>query len=1279
MEQTGFYLTRRNKWLLGVLVPATLLAGTSLWLLATTSGLRWLIGIAERQSGGSMAVQGVQGALLQAVDMERLDLRGDGWRMVLHGVQVQWRSSALWRGRLDILHLTVQQAEVWSWSTSQPAQLPDNLRLPLAVEVAQIDVLQLHVFNGKHTTSPAWQAGGIQAHYRGDAQRHELAIERLHLAEGVVSARMQLAAQRPFVLQAQGKGDLTLPGRAGPLHWSANAGGDLQQFELQLAGGAEQMKIAAAATLTPYANNPVTRASVDFNAADPRLFDAAAPAARLSGRVELRGGKDGLLEGTLHLSNSAATSLDQNGLPLLSAVAHLHLFPARWQVTQLHLTLEHGGDASGELEWQPEKDAGTAQLTVQGLDPAALDGRLPQMSLQGSIALQGGGKQQRAVLELADARYALHAELLRQGAQLELSGLRLTHGDTVLEGQGHLAFDRRRTFRLASRLRKLNLAEYVATPPTDLNAVLEISGALLPEPQGALRFDLSDSRFGGYAIGGNGNLEFAGTHRLAGTMQALLGDNHLSLDVAQGTAADHLRFVLDAPRLEQLGSGMGGQLAGEAVLTGAQDAPAWRFSVSGKELQFSGHSVELFNAAGVLGEQALELRGDLSGYHRPGGMAVQRAQLELHGARAQHKLDMAAQIAQGNEAVEQVNLSAQGGFSVPSGNWKELQWRGEIGRFDGAGAIAFRLLAAAPLGLSAHAATLGGAHLLIGGGQVHLAETQWTPQRWRSSGSFDGIGVRAMNLAHAGVATEALASMRFGGRWAVDRDAHWRGDLQMWRESGDWLADAQAGTGLGLHRLRLSARCEHDLLETALDASGERLGELAAKVAVPLTQAGEAWRIAPEAPLAGHVHLEAPDISWLGPMLDGNLQSAGQLGVDADVTGTFLTPRLRGAVQGKGLMLALLDQGVRLEQGSLSLRLDERSLYVDTLSFVAPYQAAPEDRLLGDFRLPGNAGSLSASGRIDLEGGDGDLRIVADKVPLAQRADRWVVVSGAGHARYAQHALQLGGDIHADAGLINQPVSDRPRWSHDVQIVGQEKAVRGGTENAVNATFDLGEHFFLRASGLEARLAGKLEMHGDPGEKIRVVGIIAAQDAVFDAYGQRLQVERGLVNFNGPLDDPGLNILALRKGLSVEAGVEIGGTARNPQVHLVSTPNVPDAEKLSWIVLGRVPDSNGIDSSLLLAAAGNIMGGSSAGQLGRALGVDELSLQQQAGTGDPLANQKLTVGKRLSRRAYLSYEQGLSDVSGVTKLTYTLTPRITLVTRTGLEDALDLVYSFRFY
>jgi translocation and assembly module TamB len=174
-------------------------------------------------------------------------------------------------------------------------------------------------------------------------------------------------------------------------------------------------------------------------------------------------------------------------------------------------------------------------------------------------------------------------------------------------------------------------------------------------------------------------------------------------------------------------------------------------------------------------------------------------------------------------------------------------------------------------------------------------------------------------------------------------------------------------------------------------------------------------------------------------------------------------------------------------------------------------------------------------------------------------------------------------------------------------------------------------------------------------------------------------VERGIVNFQGPLDDPGLNILALRKGLDVEAGVEVTGTVRRPVVRFVSTPNVPDNEKLSWIVLGRAPESGGVDSALLIAAAGSILGGQSTGQLGRTFGVDEISLSQKTGENSQQIN-KVKVGKQLTARTRISYEQDLSETGGgITKFTYTLTPHITIVTSTGTEDALDIFYTFRFY
>ncbi len=181
-----------------------------------------------------------------------------------------------------------------------------------------------------------------------------------------------------------------------------------------------------------------------------------------------------------------------------------------------------------------------------------------------------------------------------------------------------------------------------------------------------------------------------------------------------------------------------------------------------------------------------------------------------------------------------------------------------------------------------------------------------------------------------------------------------------------------------------------------------------------------------------------------------------------------------------------------------------------------------------------------------------------------------------------------------------------------------------------------------------------------------------------------------MINFTGAYDNPGLNILAVRRGpegealseTNVEAGVEVRGTALAPVAKLVSTPAVSDSDKLAWLVLGHgIDNTGGNDMALLSAAAGALFGGGQ-GKLANALGVDELGVSQAAGTAagaaTGLQTTVVTVGKRLSSRAYLSFEQGAGTATSLVKLKYKLNPRISLQFQTGTNNALDVLYTWAF-
>ena len=152
---------------------------------------------------------------------------------------------------------------------------------------------------------------------------------------------------------------------------------------------------------------------------------------------------------------------------------------------------------------------------------------------------------------------------------------------------------------------------------------------------------------------------------------------------------------------------------------------------------------------------------------------------------------------------------------------------------------------------------------------------------------------------------------------------------------------------------------------------------------------------------------------------------------------------------------------------------------------------------------------------------------------------------------------------------------------------------------------------------------------------------------------------------------------------NVEAGVQVRGTARSPQAKLVSTPNVPDSEKLSWLVLGHgMEGTSGNEKDVLSAAAGALLGGKGGtggiqSKLANSLGVDELGIGQgRNGDAEGLANTVVTIGKRISSRAYISFEQGASSASSLVNLRYKLTPKFTLQFQAGTNTALDVLYSW---
>ncbi|MCC6194184.1 MAG: translocation/assembly module TamB domain-containing protein, partial [Burkholderiales bacterium] len=157
-------------------------------------------------------------------------------------------------------------------------------------------------------------------------------------------------------------------------------------------------------------------------------------------------------------------------------------------------------------------------------------------------------------------------------------------------------------------------------------------------------------------------------------------------------------------------------------------------------------------------------------------------------------------------------------------------------------------------------------------------------------------------------------------------------------------------------------------------------------------------------------------------------------------------------------------------------------------------------------------------------------------------------------------------------------------------------------------------------------------------------------------------------------------VVALRKNLAVEAGIELSGTVRVPRVRLVSNPPVPDNEKLSWLLTGQGLDrASRNDFALLGAASASLLAGRGerpvTTRIANTLGLDDISVRDTGNTvTGGTSGQVVAFGKRISDRLSLVYEQGLTVASNALRIEYALTRTLTLRAEAGVVSSFGLYY-----
>ncbi|QEA14433.1 DUF490 domain-containing protein [Comamonas flocculans] len=1267
-----------------VLLLITALA--ALWGWAGSEGsLASVLRLATRELPAPMQLDArdVHGTLLHGGQIGQLDFSQPGLALQLQGLRIAWQPLALLHGELRVTELHAHRVAL------TPLQQPE----PAAEETEPLQqlVLPLHVSTPLSADEIVWNApsGGppptlaaLRGHYDWDGRLHQLRIDQLRFADGDYRLQATLQGAAPMQLEAALQAGLQarLAPDGAPVTASARvqAAGPLAGHDARLVLDARlkgedgnPLRARASATVLPWATQPLHEASAQLQALNLALLWPAAPQTELTGRLSLHPQEQPAQAGwalQADLTNAFSGPWDAGRLPLsaLQASARLdgsllELDSARVEVGSGRIEVQQAryGLASGALQ---------GRLSVHELKPALLHRQLEAAPVNGEISASGS-LQDGLDLQASLRGAAAHQRDRWQFEQLQLKAR--WQGETI-----HIS-----TLTLAALQAKVQASGL----SLDLAARAGSGrvGASVPGASLQLQGELAPRR-------GKGQVELALQNAQA--LQGWLGALPLPLPLPPELTQAEIK---GQGRLQAQWQGGWQTLLDAAQGKSAAEAPAVQATLQVPQLDYR-------PAAGA-------------------PLALRKLQARLEGTPANMALSLDASASQGrDEALLSAGVHLRGSAAVlGQGHWQahlaELSLQARQGRRPGPwrlqlqspATLVLRTQAGLQIDASALDARLEGPQAgaaLLQAEALHLAlpAAGAAPQalRLNTRGSLRDLPLAWANALDA-EPTPLLQRLGLGGDlvlgadWDVQMGEALQASVTLRRSGGDLHLpiDGQS-TAAGLRQLQLQMLA--DGRELKLDAAwdSERAGQASAQASVPLQRVGGAWQIAQDAPLSGRAHAALPDVGVWSMFAPPGWRVQGSLGADVRLAGSLGMPQLSGTLGADDFAVRSVLDGIDLRDGRVRASLQGEQLQITEL-FVRGGSGSGA-RILGPSgnltRAPGDGGSLRGSGLITWQGPQVrmDMNAEADALQLLVRADRQLSLSGKLHAQLQDGQLVLSGRLRTDRASILLPDDSAPRLGEDVVVHGgdapsaqdaEDARVQAANAPAMDIELDLGDDFAVQGRGLTTRLKGRLKITSDgkSGPMPRVLGEIRTEQGRYRAWGQMLDVETGLLRFSGAADNPQLDILALRPQISERVGVQVSGSALAPRARLYSDPEMPDAEKLSWLVLGRSAAAGGAEAALMQQAALALLsgGGDPAGGMAQRLGLDEIGFRGPDGANG-LNGAALTLGKRLSRRLYVTYEHSLAGAMGTLYIFLDLSRSLTLRGQTGAQSALDLIYTLRY-
>jgi translocation and assembly module TamB len=322
-------------------------------------------------------------------------------------------------------------------------------------------------------------------------------------------------------------------------------------------------------------------------------------------------------------------------------------------------------------------------------------------------------------------------------------------------------------------------------------------------------------------------------------------------------------------------------------------------------------------------------------------------------------------------------------------------------------------------------------------------------------------------------------------------------------------------------------------------------------------------------------------------------------------------------------------------------------------------------------------GTASAGGRLEWRDAKpyGSFKLEGQNLRVMDVPEAQIDASPALDFKIDGRHIEVTGAVKVPfAKIVPADLTNAVRASSDEVLVSQENtdpSQHFDVDTGIALT--LGDKVSIDTFGLTARLTGTLTLRSGTEEITRGTGELSIDEGKYAAYGRRLDIERGRLVFSGgPVNNPGVDIRAIKEYPDVKAGVNVRGTLLQPRLTFFSEPSLPQSQIVSLILAGGSLESAQNKQNPNQAGNEALAQGSAilAQQLGSRVGIEDVGLESN------LNNEtSLVLGKYLSPRLYVSYGISFTEQLNTLKLRYSLSDRWTVKTEVGQARGADLVYT----